>query len=427
MVKPSVKKIITQEEYKPGMLAQKQLVSLFESNSRVNIWEGSVRSGKTHVTIIRWIMYVMTAPPGDLLMMGRTYGSLVRNVVLPMQNMVGKAMEFKSSSNKVILWGRTIYCYGAGTIDAVGLIQGMTCAGCLGDEVALWKEDVFKMVLSRMSVYGSMFFGTTNPDAPKHWLKKKVIDRSQELNYSFFTLLIEDNPFLPPDYVKQIKKEYTGLWYKRYILSLWAIAEGAIYDFYEDKLPYIIPRSNYQEAQYYVLGIDYGTKNPFVAGLYGINRNNRVQIWKEAELWYCGRDAGIQKTDAEYEQMLKDFVKEKVPYGKSIRQIYPDPSAKSFIVLLKQKGWSVKDNVNNSVVDGIRNQARMLKSGRYAIGHECEHTREEYSSYVWDDKAQAKGLDIPVKENDHTKDEERYVLMEEFGGDYINYDALTRL
>ena len=417
--------IIKPGEYKPGMLAPKQLISMFQSESRVNIWEGSVRSGKTHVTIVRWIMYIMYAPPGDLLMLGKTYGSLVRNVVRPMHLMVGGAMEFKSSSNRITLWGRTIYCYGAGTIDAVGLIQGMTCAGCLGDEVALWKEEVYKMVLSRMSVAGSKFFGTTNPDAPKHWLKVNVIDRAAELGYSLHTLLIDENPFLPKEYVRQLKKEYTGLWYKRYILSLWAVAEGAIYDFYEDKHPYVIKRSQYPEASYYVIGVDYGTQNPFVAGLYGVNKSSRVKIWKECELWYSGRETGRQKTDAEYFDMLDLWVKEKVPKGKYIKKVYPDPSAKSFIVLLRQKGWPVKDNVDNSVLDGIRNQARLLKSGTYAIGEECQHTRDEYSAFVWDDKAQAKGQDVPVKENDHTKDEERYVLQEEFGGEQFNFEALT--
>ena len=150
--------------------------------------------------------------------------------------------------------------------------------------------------------------------------------------------MLDDNPFLDKDYVEQLKKEYTGLWYKRYILSLWAIAEGAIYDFWNDKYPQIIARAQYPEAQYYVIGIDYGTANPFSAGLYGVNRNKLPKIWKECELYYSGRDRGVQKTDQEYYDMLADWIREKVPQGKRVRSIYPDPSAKSFIVLLKQKG-----------------------------------------------------------------------------------------
>lgn len=409
-----------------GMLSDKQLVSLFESNVRVNLWEGSVRSGKTHITIIRWIKYLMEAPEGDLLMLGKTYGSLARNVILPMKKMVGRAMDFKSSSNKVNMWGRTIYCYGAGTRDAAGLIQGMTAAGGLGDEISLWPKEVFKMMLSRMSVRGAQFFGTTNTDAPKHWLKTDVIDKADELGYKIFTFLIDDNPFLPPEYVAQLKKEYTGLWYKRYILSLWAIAEGAIFDFWEDSEPYLISRDDYPEAQYYVVGIDYGTQNPFAAGLYGVNKSRRTKIWKESELHYSGRDTGFQKTDGEYVSMLLDWLDEKLPKGRKARRFYVDPSAASFITELRRKRLPVKDKIDNAVNDGNRNHARLLKAGVYRVGAECEKTREEYSCYIWDAKSQQSGVDEPVKENDHHMDETRYVLAEEFGKETLNMEALVK-
>ena len=409
------------------LLSPKQLYVLAHPGCRLNILHGSVRSGKTHVSVLKWIRFILCAPAGDLVMLGKTYGTLVRNIIIPMNQFIGPDMVFYSSLNKISLWGRTIYCYGAGSKDAAGVLQGMTSAGAYGDEVTLWPREVFDMMLSRLSVEGAQFWGTTNPDAPKHFLKKDYLDREGHLDLKSFHFELDDNIYLPASYVRELKKEYTGLWYKRYILGLWAIAEGAIYDFYEDKYPYVIPRSAYPEAQYYVVGIDYGTQNPFVAGLYGVNRKSRVKIWKEAEYWYCGRDSGRQKTDGEYCDELERWMSEVVPKGKRIRQIYPDPSARSFITLLKQKGWPVKDNLNNAVLDGIRNQARMLKSGIYAIGEECQHTRDEYSAFVWDEKAQARGEDVPVKENDHTKDEERYVLMEEFGGDYLNYEALTRM
>lgn len=403
------------------ILSDKQLWSLYNSNCRINIWEGAVRSGKTHASLLRWIRYILNAPQGNLLMLGKTYGTLVRNIINPMQEFIGKDMRFYSSMNKAEVWGRTIYCYGAGQKDAAGIIQGMTAAGCYGDELSLWPIEVFKMMLSRLSVEGAKFFGTTNPDAPKHPLKVEFIDKVGYLDVKTFHFALEDNIFLPKTYIEELKKEYVGLWYQRYILGLWAVAMGAIYDFYTDREPYVIKTP--PPAEYYVVGIDYGTMNPAAFILFGVNKKTKPKIWAEKEYVYSGRDKQAQKTDSEYSSDLRGFLGNIKP-----RRIYPDPSARSFIVQLKKdKFLNVVEDVDNSVADGIRFQSSMLKNGDYAICSNCVKTREEYSMYIWDEKAQARGKDEPVKENDHTKDAERYTLYNEFGKKRYDMFELARL
>src|SRR5690606_4293976 len=138
--------------------------------------------------------------------------------------------------------------------------RGMTLAGAYGDEVTLWPESFFTMLLSRLSVPGAQFFGTTNPDSPGHWLKKRYLDRADELSLRRFRFTLADNPALDPAYVEALKREYTGLWYRRYILGEWVAAEGAIYDMFD---PDRHVARELPEILHWWVGVDYGTTNPF--------------------------------------------------------------------------------------------------------------------------------------------------------------------
>ena len=400
-------------------LSFKQEESIFTSNSRVNIWEGAVRAGKTHASLLRWILFVLSGPQGDYLMVGKTFSSLIRNAVMPILQMMGVDAKFYRSYGELHIYGKRVYCFGADSKEAEGKIRGGTFVGCYIDEVTLVHKDMFKMILSRLSVKGAMLFGTTNPDAPKHWLKKEYIDRSVDLGYKIFKFEIDDNIFLDPDYVKSLKKEYTGLWYKRFIKGLWVQAEGAIYDFFRNGEPYIITET--PKPTYYCSSIDYGTKNPFWCGLFGVNPYTTPKVWLEREYVYCGRDRGVQKTDGEYSEDLKEFYGDIKPL-----KIYVDPSASSFITQLKRDGFSGVTKANNSVIDGIRTQSKMLKNGEYAIKKGNDFAIEEYESYIWDEKKQDKGEDIPTKEYDHSKDGERYMVHTHFGMSTYDINLLVQ-
>jgi PBSX family phage terminase large subunit len=403
-------------------LSPKQKWSIRGSSRRINVWEGAIRSGKTVASLIRWVQYVgRDAPTGaPLAMVGKTERTLRNNILSVLKWIVGDAFTYSIGNGTGKLFGHDILMFGASDERAEGKIRGLTCAGAYCDEVTLWSESVWKMLLSRCSLEGAKLFATTNPDGPYHWFKTGFLDRIDELDIASFHFNIEDNPFLSTTYINSIKKEYVGLWHKRFIEGLWVLAEGAVYDFFCDVPPYVIDKPPC--PAYYVFGCDYGSRNPFVVGLFGVNPQTTPKVWLEREYWYCGRDSGRTKTDSEYADDVTAWLGGIMP-----QTVYIDPSAQSFIAELSRRGYNCTDP-DNSVADGIRTQSRMLKSGEYAICRGCTNTINEYFAYIWDAKAQARGIDAPLKQNDHTKDMERYVLHSGWGStERANYDILSTM
>ena len=407
---------------------KQQKFSYQNSNRRLNLWEGPVRSGKTVSSLMRWIKFIGNAPNSDLIMTGKTNGTLYRNIIRPMYELLGNDMYYhqEMDSRVVELWDRKIYCFGAVDERAEGKIRGMTVGGSYGDEITLWPESYFQMMLSRMSVSGAKFFGSTNTDTPNHWLKKGYINRKNELDMNVFFWNIEANTqknggFLPDEFVENLKKEYVGLWYRRFISGEWCVAEGAIYDSFDEFIHVI---TNTPIAKYHMVSVDYGTGNPTSFGLYGFNPYDKPYVWREKGYWWDSKKEGRQKTDSEYAKDMKNFLGPIKP-----RKIYVDPSASSFKAQLKKSGFTGVTDADNEVLDGIRTQARMLQSGEYAIKKDSsnEPCINEYYSYVWDEKASKRGEDKPLKQDDHTKDDERYLLHSEFGKRKLDLNILTRM
>lgn len=396
-------------------------------NARINILDGPVRSGKTVSSIVAWIKYIANAPPGDLTMTGKTNAALYRNIIRPMEEMLGSDMKYvNSNDNRVVkLWDREIFCYGANDERSEGKIRGGTFAGAYGDEITLWPESYFKMLMSRLSIPGSKFIGTTNPDNPQHWLKVDYIDRALEIGANIFNWPIERNTHLPPEYIEALKKEYTGLWYKRFILGLWCVAEGAIYDFFDEKLHV---GSVFPDPQYHNVSVDYGTGNPTSFGLYGVNTHTTPKVWRKRGYWWDSKKEGRQKTDAEYVEDMDKFLGKGTNEEIKPFKVIVDPSAASFKLVLLKAGYYVVD-ADNSVVDGIRTQARMLQTGQYMISDHPSNDPciKEYYGYIWDANYAKKGEDRPKKVGDHSKDDERYMLHTEFGVDNLDLHLLTKM
>lgn len=408
---------------KNNPLNPKQRQAIRESLARINIFDGAVRSGKTVAAIWRWAKYIGNSPPGDLIMVGKSIGSLYRNMIRPMQELLGSQMHYSSGKHEIDIWDKKIFCFGAYDESSEGILRGMTVAGSLGDELTLWPKSFFMTMLGRLSVKGAQFFGTTNTDSPYHYIKTDFLDRAHDLNLYNLHFQLDDNPKLDKDYVASLKKEYVGLWYKRFILGLWVMAEGAIYDFFDEDTHTV---ENPPRPESRSVAIDYGTGNPTAFLMFGENPSRRPKCWCEREYYYDSRLTGKQKTDEEY---ANDFVK--FIGNDEVSAIYPDPSALSFIVALRKKLSSVGKSirvveVDNSVIDGIRVQASMLKNGDYVICKQCKMTIQDYGAYLWDAKAQKKGEDKPLKQHDHTKDPERYYLYNKYGLKSLNYEALTQ-
>lgn len=384
----------------------KQLDSILDSDARINIWQGSVSSGKTISSLIRWIEFCQNGAKGNLLMVGKTERTLKRNVI----DVLGEILDGSGSlvtrtgSGEIQIGSRTIYIVGANDERAEAKIRGLTLAGAYGDEVTLWSESFFNMLLSRLRVPNAQLFLTTNPDSPNHWLKKKFLDRESELDIRNFAFRLGDNHTLDPKYVESLKAEYSppsSLWYRRFINGEWIMAEGAVYDCF-DRTENVV--SELPKMREYYVGIDYGTTNPLCALLIGEGVDDQLYVIKE--YYYDSATKQRQLSDAEYSRELRNFLD-----GYDVRKIFVDPSAASFVTQLWRDNHLGVTKANNNVQDGIRIVYNLIGSRKLKIHSSCNRLIEEIESYVWDVKQQERGEDKPLKRNDHAVDALRYVMI----------------
>ncbi len=381
-----------------GSFSDKAMKSIAFSDARLNIWEGAVRSGKTITSLVRWLEFIKRHPNENLIMIGKTARTLKRNVIDILLSICGDCATFNISRGELYIEGSLIYTADANDERSHEKIRGITLAGAYGDEITLWPQSLFNTLLSRLSVEGAMFFGTTNPDSPYHWLKREFIDRAGNLDMRVFHFLLEDNPNISEQYINALKKEYSGLWYKRFIEGMWVQAEGAVFDMWdEDKHV----SNNIPECEEYYIGIDYGTANPTAFILAGKVNG----IWYAVDEYYWdSAERGRQKTDYDYAQDLIAFIGET-----QVEKIFIDPSAASFRAECAKHGLFTED-ADNSVVPGIRRMSSLLNGEKLFVSQKCQNLRREFSSYVWDAKAQLRGEDKPLKQNDHALDALRYII-----------------
>ena len=387
---------------------QRALMGKWQRNElkRINLLEGSVSSGKTWISLVLWAFWVKTMPDMPdyfYLMSARSLTTLKRNCLLPLQSLIGEDnFRFSVSAKEGWLFGRHVLLEGANDAQAEAKIRGLTLQGAYVDEITKIPRDFWEMLLSRLRKPGAKLFGTTNPDAPSHWLKTDYIDRQDEISIYVEKFVIDDNTTLPQEYVENIKKEYTGVFYERFILGLWVLAEGLIYPMYKDAIAE--PPENMRPSDYCV-SLDYGTQNAFAALLWA----KYGAVWYAVrEYYYSGRETGIQKTDEQYAADMDAFLNDIIPWQQL--QVIVDPSAASFIAVLRQRHNGRRYKVipaDNDVLDGIRDTASALQLGIIKISAKCKRWADEAGGYVWDDDP---GEDRPVKENDHAQDACRYFV-----------------
>ena len=380
-------------------------MKLWQTNrlKRINLLEGSVSSGKTWISLVLWAFWVRTMPdkPDNLyLMTAKSLTTLKNNCLYLLQSLVGESnFKFNTGGKEGWLFGRHILFEGANDISSESKIRGLTLTGAYCDEATKLPRDFFVMLLSRLRRPGAKLFATTNPDSPTHWLKTDYIDRKDELSFLDITFRLDDNAQnLPAEYVENLKLEYTGIFYDRFILGLWTLAEGLIYPMYEKALAE--PPS--KPAERYILSIDYGTQNPLACLIWA-----KIEgIWYAVDgYYYSGRDTGKQKTDKEYADKLDSIV---APYfeGTKLRTIV-DPSAASFIEELRRHKLYQVIQADNDVLNGIRETASAIEQGKIKISPKLKEWRDEAASYIWNEN------EMPTKENDHYMDATRYFVKTE--------------
>jgi PBSX family phage terminase large subunit len=397
------------------VLSPKQITAYCESDARINIWEGAVRSGKTISSLMRWLAYVKTAPRrGELAIIGKTSQTVYRNVFAPLMDpgivgsTVARSVSYTSGAPTGTILGRQVHVIGANDAKAEPKVRGLTGAGAYVDEATVLPKEFWNQLVARQSTPGAQIFATTNPDSPAHWLRTEWLTGDNPSVKSWhFTL--DDNPFLEPDYVAHLKRSYIGLWYQRFILGKWVAAEGAIYDMLDHEQHLIAPARIPPILDWIVAGVDYGTSNPFLVG-----RAEDKRLYVTAEYRYESAKAQRQLTDRAYSEAFRRFLgAARIPRtefrGVSPRYVVVDPSAASFRVQLHQDGtpsWPA----DNDVLDGIRTVSNVLGNDRLRISTGCKSLIDELSGYSWDPKAQKVGEDKPLKIADHGPDALRYAL-----------------
>ena len=389
------------------MLSKKQILSINESNARINIWEGAVRSGKTYASLWRFLKELTYGPEGEYCIITRTYDSFKRNILPQLTRNIGTDVKYYAGKREISVWGKTVHIVGADDERSESKIRGSTFSGAYVDETTIIPESVFKMLISRTLMGNAKIFATTNPDSPYHWLKRDyLIDNPDVKSWQF---KLEDNPELTEGECEYLKRQYKGLWHQRFIDGLWVQAEGAIYDFFDPALHVIDFAPG--NAEYFIVGVDYGTTNPCSFSLIGINKTKFPNMWIEDIYYYDSKIHQRQKTDTEYACDLALFVKDR-----PVKAIYIDPSAASFKLEISKHGVSNLYDAENEVIDGIRLVSKFLNNGTLKICRKCDALIKEFQSYVWDPKCQKTGIDKPLKQSDHCLDSVRYAIYTHFFG-----------
>lgn len=377
------------------------------------IADGSVRAGKTVIMSFSYVRWAMMNFDGvNFGMAGKTIGSLRRNVIRDLKRMlISEHYHVKDNQSENMLTvsknGKTNYffLFGGTNEASQDLVQGITLGGFFFDEVALMPESFVAQATSRLSVEGSKAWFNCNPDSPYHWFKLQWIDQLAKKNAIRIHFLMKDNPSLSEETLRRYDSMYSGVFYLRYILGQWAMADGLVYDnFDREKMVVNIPKEPVWEKQW--ISIDYGTQNATVFKLWSLFKGT---WYNNAEYYYSGRETGRQKTDEQYIDDLEDFFFEHDLSRKNVKLIV-DPSAASFKKALRNRGFGVV-NANNNVLDGVRFMMTQMNLGKMKWTEASQHTLKEFGSYMWDKKAADRGEDAVVKEHDHCLDADRYFAM----------------
>jgi PBSX family phage terminase large subunit len=405
-------------KFKPFSKKQKKLLTWWSDNSPhkdkdMIIADGSIRSGKTVAMIDSFTNWSLdTYSNENFIISGKSMGALDRNVINPWKQMlIAKGIKYnhvRSDDPRMEIGTNIYYLFGANNKSSQDTLQGLTAAGALADESALFPENFVSQMIGRCSIEDSKIFMNCNPQGPYHFMKDEYINKAAEKQILHLHFLLKDNLTLSEKIKERYKRMFSGVFYKRYILGLWVLAEGIIYDMWREDKHTIKYNQLPDQFDTFRITADYGTSNPTVFLLVGIKNGVRYII---DEYYWDSDEEGRQKTDAQYSNDMLDFINE---YGYGIQDIVVDPSAASFITQLKSDLDITITKANNDVVDGIRKVATYLNTGKlYVVKKNCPNTIKEFASYVWDEKAQEKGEDKPVKKNDHALDGIRYEINTE--------------
>ena len=382
------------------------------------VCDGAVRSGKTMAMGLGFFLWAMLCFDGQRFgICGKTVGSLRRNVlseILPRLRGLGCGWKERRSENLLTVRFRgrenQFYIFGGRDESSASLIQGITFAGVLLDEVALMPRSFVEQACARCSVAGSRLWFNCNPAGPGHWFYKTWVLEAEKRNALRLHFTMADNPSLTDAIRQRYERLYSGVFYRRFIMGEWAQAEGRVYDFFQPEMAVEAPIEGFDS---WYVSIDYGTVNPTSMGLWGRCRG----VWYRVEEFYFdSRREMRQMTDEEYAAALQKLAGER-----TVTAVIVDPSAASFIEVLRRRGWTVR-KAQNDVLSGIRLTSDCLKDGRVRICRGCDDLLREMEEYVWDLSAPG---DRVKKEHDHAMDDMRYFVATVIGRKETGFAACS--
>lgn len=400
------------------VFSEKQCEFICHSTKKINLAHGSVRAGKTEGTAFRFMQAVNDCKDSNIWAIGHTattiYNNFIRLIMEPKPpgrsdplSIYRPFCAWRKHDRCLLFRDKVITTLGAKDSGSIGAIQGSTMSLVYGDEMTLFPNNFLEMLSTRISNSYSMLFGSMNPSHPSHMLKK-WIDKAAEGDPNYYALhfTLESNPFVDDAFKARIKNSLSGVYYKRFYLGEWTLAEGAIFDFF-DRSIYCLDRPP-RAADYWIVGVDFGTNNAFAAILIGVSTGINIQsdpvLWAEKEFFWDHRERGKQRTSSEFAQDLKNWLE---PY--SVKGIYIDPSAANFRLDLQKLGLHPV-NADNDVENGIAKVTSEMKRGALFVLNACPNLIREIESYVWDPKSSEKGYDEPLKKDDHCIDAMRYAI-----------------
>ena len=416
-------KVAVPFKFQPFSRKQLQILTWWTSSSPVKdydgiIADGAIRSGKTIAMSLSFVMWSNASFDGEnFAICGKTIGSLKRNVLQPLKRMC-KARKYTVIEHRgenmmeISFGGRTnsYYFFGGKDESSQDLIQGITLAGILFDEVALMPQSFVDQGIGRCSITGAKLWFNCNPENPFHYVKTELIDKHKQKKLLHLRFSMNDNLSLSEETKERYRNKFSGVFYKRFILGQWVAATGVIYDMFDDKKNLFdkLPIDLEHRIHRRYIAIDYGTKNPCT--FLEIIDDLQGGYWVTREYYYNSAAEWKQKDDAAYADDLAKFVDQDCLKG-----IIIDPSAASFKIAIRKKGLRTID-ADNDVEDGIRLVGTLLAQGRLHICRSCINTRKEFSAYVWNDKRAEVGVEEPLKQNDHAMDALRYFVKTIVGG-----------
>lgn len=384
---------------------QEVLHTYFNGDFKMMILTGAIRSGKTFIDNFLFLYELRRVAKQakergkvhpQYILAGASSGSIQNNIVNSLNNQFGINLT-PDRHNHFHLFGVDIIPVYTNSIRGLAGARGFDSFGAYVNEASLANQEVFQEILNRCSEPGARVICDTNPDNPQHFLKTDYIDNDNpDVKTITFRFTIDDNTFLAPDYLQQIKAATpSGMFYDRNILGLWVSGDGLVYrDF--DKNRMVIQQSQVPNIVKYYCGVDWGFEHKGVITVWGDDSKGNIYMLEEHTSQFKYIDYWVK---------VAKKIQEK--YGKGITFWVDSARPDNYSEFLRA-GINAR-NADKARMAGVERVSEYMKQGKFfAVKDGMDQFLNEVYQYVWDENTGE-----PKKENDDVMDSMRYAIFNE--------------